>query len=134
MDDFPLMQCLERASSASWYVYLIKAELEPLGYCVMVLARPMRLRNESCRMETSCPIRSSAPELHKNKIPRTACSTGASWSRGILLTELIPDERIFACISVSIIPGENPKIRIPLLAVSNAIERVSIASPDLLEQ
>ncbi len=54
--------------------------------------------------------------------------------RGIRLIGLMPEARIFTCISVSIVPGEKPKQRTPRSPASRATARVSMASPALPEQ
>ena len=46
----------------------------------------------------------------------------------------MPEARILTCMSVSMVPGEKPKTRMPLPVVSSAIERVTMASPALPAQ
>ena len=76
-------------------------------------SNPTARRTASSRKDTSWPSQASAagPHIHNRVRAGHAagtCTEGSSW-----LTGLMPEARIFTCISVATVPGDRPRMRNP---------------------
>ncbi|MSU89438.1 hypothetical protein GE300_07390 [Rhodobacteraceae bacterium 2CG4] len=94
---------------------------------------PIRCRIAASRSDTSVPANSAASSVASQTSARAGhsagmCTDGSSW-----LTGLIPEARIFTCMSVATVPGDRPTTRTSPCA-SRSAHCVSIAAAALAAQ